>query len=157
MTRDEVMALSDDELRIKAAELAGWVDLHLCGDCPESGYHECKESDPQGWTECTHLEGGGTWETCNSKRVCTSPDYPHDIGAAWELMPTLIRAGFAVDVMPGCLTVLLRRSPAILSEDRVEASFGEMARFQYVGEGPGQADARATTRAFVLAMTQEKP
>ncbi|MDD3134895.1 MAG: hypothetical protein PHF64_00190 [Methanoregula sp.] len=66
MTRDEVMALSDEELNDKAIDLAGW-----------EYEDELSMTLRQGWH---HREFGYRG---------TKPDYPHDIAAAmdlWEAM-----------------------------------------------------------------------
>jgi hypothetical protein len=84
MTLEQVMALSVEELRIKAAELAGWKGgERLCADEPSS-IIPCLEGE-QDVSDCTHLDGGGCWEDCKQKFSPPPPDYPHDIAAAWEL------------------------------------------------------------------------
>ena len=62
MTRDEVMALTDDELRIEAAELVGWRHS-VFGNWP----HQMNPPDSDGAT------------------VRNCPDYPNDITPAFEL------------------------------------------------------------------------
>ena len=68
MDRIEVMAMADEGLRIKAAELMGWAEItiedgYLAAVCPAwSGQL------PPGQTTKVDL-----------------PDYPNDIGAAWKL------------------------------------------------------------------------
>ena len=114
MTRDEVMAMTDEELRKTAWELLG-----------------------------------GCWGE-------DAPDYPNDIAAAWGLIPQIIQAGYAIDVTPGTMARLYRRLSASITDDySIEATYSEVARFVYLGEGIGTADAQAITRSFILAMTQE--
>jgi len=73
MNRDEVMALPDEELRIKAAELSGeWKDIAI---------HD--ELGPHGT-----LRGLG--------EVRELPDYLNDIAAAWRLF-----AGFDGEIEVG--------------------------------------------------------
>lgn len=66
MTRDEVMALTDEELRVKAAELAGWIECRTFTTL----------AAPLGMPP--HPVDDGAFEVL--------PDYPHDIAAAWELV-----------------------------------------------------------------------
>lgn len=56
MDRDEVMALSDEELRVKAAELSGW----------KPGYCRCANN-------------------ANYVAFAYMPDYPNDLAAAGRL------------------------------------------------------------------------
>ena len=67
MTREEVMALTDEELRIRAAESLG-LRVSVAAD-------------------------GGVSELGDGKtrhyRDAVIPDYPHDIAAAWELFELL--------------------------------------------------------------------
>jgi len=62
MTREQVMAMTDEELRVKAAELRGWE--RSTGKMAEL----LPWKDPQG---VSRLD---------------LPDYPNDIAAAWGLM-----------------------------------------------------------------------
>jgi hypothetical protein len=82
MTRDEVMKLSDEELRIKAAELAGF-------------------RGPQGEILSTWWRGRtAAWDTEGVLRRI--PDYPRDIAAAWELVEMMKADGCALDVSVWC-------------------------------------------------------
>ena len=65
MTRDEVMAMTDEELRIKAAELMGFTEIAAGAFDDLWGY--LPEND-EGRGERTEIA-----------------DYPNDIAAAWEL------------------------------------------------------------------------
>jgi len=62
MTRDEILALSDDELRVKAAELLGWTQI---------SFYVGPANEDVG----VNLEGN----------EAVLPDYLHDIAAAWAL------------------------------------------------------------------------
>jgi hypothetical protein len=130
MTRDEVMALSDEELRAQAILTMGRANgTRLLGFCPT------KKRPLK-----TVLDEAG------------EPDYPHDIAAAWKLVKQLERDGFKTSVHTGMIDprtgdVLDDSSAAIWNHDDI----------YWVGTaGPGESPL-AITRAFVLAMTQEKP
>ncbi len=69
MTRDEVMALSDEELRVKAAELDGWEPA------PSIGM----------WRK---VLADGRRHTVFPNKL---PDYPHGIAAAWELFEIMLK------------------------------------------------------------------
>jgi len=132
MTRDEVMAMTDDELRIKAAELVEWTEIgredsYLVGVPPVWAGQL-----PEGQTTKVDL-----------------PDYPNDIAAAWELWEFLKRAnpsdrcGFAwffyrlVDDTP-CGDIWADQPLGSLED----------VFFKYLSP-------RAITRAFILAMEAE--
>ena len=68
MNLEQVMAMTDEALRIRAAELAGWTDINLAGKIVGVA------------------PGGGNDDEC-----FPIPDYPHEIAAAWEL----VRSGIA--------------------------------------------------------------
>lgn len=131
MTRDEVMALTDEELRIKAAELAGWREV----------FYDRRFGALLGCPPNADVEG-----------YKVPPDYAHDIAAAWKLVKQLERAGFKISVHTGMIDpmtgdVLDDSSAAIWNHDNI----------YWVGTaGPGESP-RAITRAFVLAMTPGKP
>ena len=66
MNRNEVMALPNEMIRVKAAELSGWVCIGT--DNPHSAaWLSHPWVNPQG-TSCRDI-----------------PDYLHDIAAAWQL------------------------------------------------------------------------
>jgi hypothetical protein len=128
MTRDEVMALTDEELRIKAAELAGWTgirkdeDSRLCGIPPA----DWKTQD------CGLLRGNKEWYLL---------DYPHDIAAAWELIDGAAKSSV---FFPGDGEVDVWARMTFIDQDTGPRS----------GDCPGGLSAaRAITRAFVLAMS----
>ena len=129
MTRDEVMALSDEELRIKAAESLG--------------------------LRVTVAADGGVWEIGDGGtrryRDAVVPDYPHDIAAAWEL-------GWMVCQQRG---MWMRVTTPFLAGEPCWAGFCPQQVTGWNGrmdvEASGDRPEQAITRAFVLAMTQEKP
>jgi hypothetical protein len=125
VTPEEVKALTDEELRIKAAELAGW------------SYDE----DYQIWYN----------DAARDPVADNCPDYPHDIAAAMELfalipMPCGIERGYENQhgVGPIGFHVGFGVLPPEHDEDDVwaETVWNELAP-------------RAITRAFLLAMTRE--
>ena len=63
MTRDEVMAMTDEELRVKAAVLSGWIQIKNIWHHPDQD-----DSDDRG---------------------CMLPDYTNDIADAWGLVDRL--------------------------------------------------------------------
>jgi len=81
MTRDEVMALTDEELRIKADVLMGNEEC----DVPCDGEIE---EDAYGYWQCMKCGAHGDWD--NMEHMRRRPNYPHDIAAAWELEDSLI-------------------------------------------------------------------
>ena len=88
MTRDEVMGLTDEQLRIMAAELIGWVwDADIEGHVCESYRQQYSEPPNGAWV--SPMEGDPP--TCTVWLVpakdCTDnlPDYPNDIKAAYSL------------------------------------------------------------------------
>ncbi|CAK0753303.1 hypothetical protein CCP3SC15_1930008 [Gammaproteobacteria bacterium] len=81
ITRDEIMAMTPEELRIEIAKVKGWTNF-------VTGYFSS-------WTpyngeplEAHHLE---TWATMPDGEVRTRqiPNWPIEIAAAWELEDTL--------------------------------------------------------------------
>ena len=80
MTRDEVMAMTDEELRIKAAELMGWDECS-----PKDTYVNAPIGrPPDEWLEGKNIINTPGLIPVGGKRVVI-PDYPNDIAAAWEL------------------------------------------------------------------------
>ena len=76
MTRDEVMAMTDEELRIKAAELTGVIKFEWHPN--DTVREELRGFKEQG-SEGNFITGG--WNAV--------PDYPNDIAAAWELVASI--------------------------------------------------------------------
>lgn len=121
MTRDEVMALSDDELRNKAAELAGWRMLTFSDN-----------------TSPWRVQGINP----TNGQLEPTPDYPHDIAAAWELVEYVLalHREWWADVQSNH------------SGLRWDAGFGDYVGIEcYTAEG--DTAPLAITRAFVLAKT----
>ena len=63
MTREEVNAMTDDELRVKAAELMGWTKIS------NENFYGC----PPGWESTLQI-----------------PDYIFDMAAAWPLVEKMV-------------------------------------------------------------------
>lgn len=86
MQLDEVMALTNEELRIKADELMGGEPLDsLCdGEIDEAA---------QGYWQCLKCGEYGNWDNTEHKR--RRPDYPNDIAAAWGLHERGCKASFS--------------------------------------------------------------
>ena len=75
MKTDEV--LTDEQLRIKAAELLGWTGV---GRCPEGCPHACEMRAGAG------IYGFRPRVSQFTRNWTSIPDYPNDIAAAWELV-----------------------------------------------------------------------
>jgi hypothetical protein len=135
MTRDEVMALTDEELRIKAAELAGWKKL----DEPET---------IAGWMMHGTLD---CWWKNGDRLDVDPPDYPCDIAAAWEL---LLYAKKLDDATWAGRTLAIAEwfSRQSSADDWADSPSWELKEVLFNRISP-----RELTRSFVLAMTQEKP
>ena len=129
MTRDEVMAMTNEELRIRAAELLGCrVRLNPDGSLTELG------------------EG-------NTRRYqdAVIPDYPNDIAGAWELAEkarennwwwsAVYKAGYTIDDASAVgYEVVFRDVDGALRPDA------------YAGDVSLPS---AITSAFILAMTED--
>jgi len=125
MTRDEVLAMTDEQLRIKAAELAGWIKL----DEPEV---------IAGWL--MHGTIDCWWK--NGKRLMEdAPDYPNDRKAVWELVD------FACDKHG--LGFMIERCSG---ETEWFASFYRNDDECWTACDTDESDTRATVRSFILAM-----
>lgn len=151
MTPEQVKALTDEELRIRAAECLGarWY-RSVFGSVVGRYLYIVPESHPG--VEIVSIPADGTEPLCEGALIYI-PDYPHDIAAAWELMGPIIAAGFAIEVIPGVMVRLLFRSEAKFVDNCLVGVFDEIARFIGLGRGPGEEDARNITRAFILAMS----
>jgi len=130
MTKDEVMAMTDKALQIKAAELMGTERAYLCCEdsfCPAT---ICLYGDEDVY-DCIHLREGGDPDGCPEMRRGDLPDYPNDIAAAWELLKKA------------------RSVPALMSRfcEAVDDTISDDAWGLLEG-----LDARSITRAFILAM-----
>jgi len=131
MTRDEVMALTDEELRIRAAELAGW-------------------SGPDG-VRLGEWAFGRTAAWKDGRGPLSIPDYPRDIAAAWELfelipMPCGIERRYEKEYGVG--PVGTHVGFVVLPLDHDED-------YVYAENVWALTAPLAITRAFVLAMSNE--
>ena len=123
MTRDEVMALTDEQLRIKAAESMGYEKV---------GHDQCF-GDIAGYLPEADEDRGEGWMIV--------PDYLNDIAAAWELWRKLEADGFIVSLENGTHG---RGAPII----GVHGTGGNKD-FDAVFKGD---EKKIITRAFILAM-----
>lgn len=134
MTLDEVMALSNEELQIKAAELRGFANLYK-EDIWSNHPHVIP---PEKDILCGTLEG---------ERAAV-PDYLNDIAAAWGLVETMdlgsfkIRKGEVYGVLEDKWSIEFR-----VWTDRDKGHW-------YCNGLQDASLARGITRAFVWAMTQ---
>lgn len=92
MKREQVMEMTDEQLRVKAAELMRWEKERCCAE-------DLREISPclegaENTYDCCHLDSGGYWEDCKYKWETSPPDYPNDIAAAIDLVERAIDNGF---------------------------------------------------------------
>ena len=138
MKREVVDAMTDDELRIKAAELIGWTSV---GERHDNVFGSPPNIDlPQ--------PAKGEW--------CTFvPDYPNDITAAWELIDRLVEMEFWPNISApygqgkdGDLWSVQWNDGWVgvdVSEDEKEAEYERWTAY-------GDTAPRTITRAFIIAM-----
>jgi len=153
MKRDEVMAMTDEQLRIKAAELTGWTK------CADRGGDGVTGVPTKEWLDL-HTEEFGPYGIL--KYI---PDYPNDIAAAMnDLVPRIIDAtyrsdGDADDIFAVCYFVnYCWGAPGEPWAARMvkewclnERHGGYFPIFTHI---PGKIPAQAITRAFILAMEE---
>ena len=142
MTRDEVMEMTDDELRIKAAELKGakWYVLtleneenqerHLCWQRPTKNWRDATEDDPifPGY-------------------LSIIPDYPNDIAAAWKLWQ--FAKSLDDEEWHGRTLSMAEFVTWNADQDRADWDDDPMYCLRHV---INNMTAKAITRAFILAM-----
>lgn len=86
LTLDEVKNLTDEELRLKVAEICGWTEMrktvtHITFD---------EDERPCWWVGRTpdHTlntrHGGAIYEYMGAEAICIVPDYPNDLNAMRE-------------------------------------------------------------------------
>lgn len=140
MTRDEVLALSDEELRSKAAELAGWILV------PCQAFRLEVPSNP----EIAFTSPGAMWEHAKSgQRQVDPPDYLHDIAAAVDLAEHASEHGWLL-----VLTKYYTHWGAQVLRYGNPAKGGSIEATEQVDAG-GEVPSLAITRAIVLAMAQK--
>ena len=140
MTRDEVIAMTDAELRIKAGPLAGW-HFHVIR------YEETRPAS-RGWTRSI---------SCDSiNDLCDLPDYLHDISAAMELAEIaysygglLFDVGRVHDDPTKWHADFFLLNPVCPGNE----PFNELSPFYRMLGGSPE---KAITRAFVMAMTSKE-
>jgi len=147
MTRIEVMAMSDEELRIKAAELMGW---HYNGE------ENWRTSDGKSVRAITWRDPNG----CITYGLAP-PDYPNDIAAAKGLWSVLVKAGYRVTLFSRGLEYLEhyycmvgRSVDDVLNADSERWTLSLREALDEASKTEIRADSKACaiTRAFVLAM-----
>jgi len=103
MTRDEVMAMSDEELNSTAARLDGWRPPEQPDAGMPVGLMFHSEPDGEMWydTELDRKLSSGRrvpveevnravhWHTDDGRAASGLPNYCHDIAAAWELVESV--------------------------------------------------------------------
>ena len=101
MTRDEVMAMTDEELRIKAAELTDWLPPEKPEVAPDSWTYHSPAFDVEyfiaTWgshserVEVDEMARWYFWHTADGKmRNGDAPDYPNDIAMAMGLEHSML-------------------------------------------------------------------
>ena len=127
MTKDEVMVLSDKELKLKAAALEGF-------ECRADGVY-----GPDGLAWYLFADPRAVGPTFSYADIL--PDYTSDIASAWELVDRLKTTDQRERYVHYLTEVVLQKGyPDKLSD------------LWYVIHAP----ARDQTRAFILAMTQRE-
>lgn len=150
MNREQIMALSDEELRIKAGELMGYTDISLervkIKISGEAMIHP--EDVPYGFYPGRH-----------GKEVI--PDYPHYIAMAWALVDSKTDHSLSVQIKPVFDDEGVRIGVIVEEVCATSAYTSAWPRAQIMekrrGTEPKSAlTARAITRTFILVMTQEE-
>ena len=130
MTYNEVLALTDSDLRIEVAKLTGATDF---------AYNPYDENRIQAyWPENDKGNGEGWREI---------PDYPNDIAAAWELVDRLRHPG---NQWYATVSLVDNTTNYLCS---VIFDYAEGSTYQI----NDKSAPRAITRAFILAMTTRHP
>ena len=140
---EKASAMTDEELRIKAAEFMGDKRAYLCCEdslCPPS---LCLYGEEDVY-DCIHLRDGGDVNDCPEMRRGDLPDYPIDIDAAWKLVmtnPDWRWAVYELDAGGWCASPM-----------EVIGVRGEHCLWDHVSEATGETAQRAITKAFIMAM-----
>jgi len=134
MTREQVLAMTDEELRVKAAELGG-AKWYAC-----KGIRILEFGRPFGWHEASAYEMrlplGEAWDS-------NIPDYPNDIAAAWELVAAMDCDYVFRAITDDCRSEVARKwVVAFWPRSKRSAE-----TFAFADTAP-----RAITRVFILAM-----
>jgi len=148
MTRDEVLAMTDEQLRIKAAELMGWTWAHGLFQAESGRTYKGLWAKPRvGDTIITYPADTKNCIDC-------LPDYPNDIAAAMSVEPILNERGLLLQLFQRSdrawfASVANRVTWEIMSLSLEIEGIGDQ-----IGTPMGGAKnpARAITRIFVFAM-----
>jgi hypothetical protein len=157
MTKNEVMAMTDEGLRIKAAELMGlkfhrafyiWREAKRAGGEPHYGVAGV-------FDDSAYVQGNAY--VFPPDPFWGIPNYPRDITAAWKLLDEWADRGGTYEIVWGgshCdqINGKTYRDYILLGRiARVAVEIGVL----FLGESKAPAVARAITRAFILASERE--
>ena len=127
MKREQVMAMTDSDLRIEVAKLTGATDF---------AYNPYDENRIQAYWPENDKGDGEEWREI--------PDYPNDIAAAWELVDYMgFQKEFDLELAGGLPVWEASWEASFMPTDG--RGFGLMR---------GETAPRAITRAFILAMQE---
>ena len=141
MMRDEVMAMTDEELQIKAAELRGWVKTKSAITMSSPSGHQGVDTGKVWWRH----PGTGM-------QASNPPDYLNDIAAANDLIPLMIAQGYKVIVEHWYMGATYVVQCTVERSD-VDWVVDEQSFDGFDGLAP-----LAITRAFILAiLLSEEP
>ena len=153
MIQKEVMAMSDEQLRVKAAELMGVGIEYFCYDDPNSVL-PCLYSE-EDVSDCTYLSEGKRADGCKSRFAGDLPDYPNDIAAAWELVDFAKTKGYSCVIYgPGGLTDECLGGGAMWEVQFQKGCWCDEDGVWHTGKDKDLCS-RAITCAFILVMTEE--
>ena len=158
MTRDEVMAMTDEELQIKAAELMGWNPPETDGRLPDGLTYHCDSDGTEYYTtslqrklgnerlDCCSVHRAYFWHSADgvNARTDSVPNYPNDIAAAWPLLGKLYgRRGIA------CIETYMTDGECQVTLWTAMQNTVVLRQWKE-GDRPEQA----ITRAFIIAMEE---
>jgi len=146
MKREQVMEMTDEQLRVKAAELLGAERPYLCCEdsfCPPT---ICLYGDEDVY-DCIHLREGGLVDDCPEMRRGDLPDFLNDIAAAWGLWCE-IPAEKALEFYTSTKNMKCVR--VCMVRDETGVFEWKYSHIYDLGQLP-----RAITHAFILAMEAE--
>ena len=142
MRRDQVMAMTDEELRVRGAELLGYTEIKD-RDLPVPWLMDLCENVLSGF-----LDG----------KLCVVKDYPNDIAAAWELVDLVGDAEVTIQTITEDMITADEADPPECSEVNFDLGVNlewpesMICESRRGNESWALTTARAATRAFILAM-----